>query len=101
MTSKFKLFINGEWVTSESGETYQRVNPADPGEVLGEFQKGNAEDAKKAIEAAQTAFEAWSETSAPKRAEYLFKVAQLLTDQKEELSRVMTREMGKTLLLAC
>ena len=97
MTPEFKLFINGEWVTSESGETYQRVNPADPDEVLGEFQKGNAEDAKKAIEAAQTAFEAWSETPAPKRAEYLFKVAQLLTDQKEELSRVMTREMGKTL----
>jgi alpha-ketoglutaric semialdehyde dehydrogenase len=93
----FKLFINGEWVPSESGETYRRVNPADPDEVLGEFQKGNAEDAKKAIEAAQAAFESWSETPAPKRAEHLFKVAQLLAEQKDELSRIMTREMGKTL----
>ena len=97
LVSTFKLFINGEWMPSESGETYTRVNPADPNEVLGEFQRGNTEDAKKAVEAAQAAFEAWSETPAPKRAEYFFKVAQLLTQRKDELSRIMTREMGKTL----
>ncbi len=97
MVSTFKLFINGEWMVSESGETYTRVNPADPDEVLGKIQKGNADDAKKAIEAAQTAFETWSEMPAPKRAEYLLKAAQLLIEQKDTLSRIMTREMGKTL----
>jgi alpha-ketoglutaric semialdehyde dehydrogenase len=94
---RLKLFIDGKWVNSESGETYTRVNPADPDEVLGEFQKGNPEDAKKAVDAAQNAFETWSETPAPKRAQYLTKAAQLLTDQKDELSSVITREMGKTL----
>ncbi len=98
MVSTFKLFINGEWIPSESGETYQRVNPASPVEVLGEFQKGNAEDSKKAIEAAQSAFDSWSELPAPRRARYLLKVGDLLTEYQDDLAVIMTREMGKTLL---
>jgi alpha-ketoglutaric semialdehyde dehydrogenase len=97
VVSKFKLFINGEWVPSESRETYLRVNPADPDEILGEFQQGSKDDIRAAVEAAQGAHQAWAETPAPKRAAYLFKVAQLLSEQKAELSRFMTREMGKTL----
>jgi aldehyde dehydrogenase (NAD+) len=91
------MFINGEWLESDSGETFSRVNPANPDEVLGEFQKGNADDAKTAVDAAEDAFDEWAETPPPKRAEYLFKLARLLEEQKEELSTIMTREMGKTL----
>jgi len=98
MVSKFQLFINGEWVNSESGETYIRSNPADPDEIVGEFQKGSAQDVNRAVTAAEEAFESWSDTPAPERSEYLFKVAQLLIQQKDELSRIITREMGKTLL---
>ena len=98
MVSKYQLFINGEWVNSESGETFERVNPAEPEEVIGEFQKGNVLDVQKAVDAAEKAFAAWSDTPAPKRAEYLFRAAQLLSENKGELSRIMTREMGKTLL---
>lgn len=86
MVLKHKMYINGEWVESESHETYTRVNPADPSEVLGEFQKGNASDAEKAIEAAESAFEKWSETPPPKRAEHLLRAAQMLRDRKEELA---------------
>ncbi len=98
MVSKYQLFINGEWVSSESGETFTRVNPADPDEVIGNFQKGNAIDMEKAIDSAERAFDSWSDTPAPKRAEYIFKAAQLLSENKDELSQIMTREMGKTLL---
>jgi len=98
MVSKYQLFINGEWVNSKSGETFERVNPANPDEVIGEFQKGNVLDVQKAVDAAEKAFAAWSDTPAPKRAGYLFKAAQLLSESKDELSRIMTREMGKTLL---
>jgi aldehyde dehydrogenase (NAD+) len=98
MVSKYQLFINGEWVSSESGETFTRVNPADPDEVIGNFQKGNAIDTEKAIDSAERAFDSWSDTPAPKRAEYIFKAAQLLSENKDELSQIMTREMGKTLL---
>ncbi|HUJ85198.1 MAG TPA: aldehyde dehydrogenase family protein [Candidatus Acidoferrales bacterium] len=98
MVSKYQLFINGEWVSSESGETFTRVNPADPDEVIGNFQKGNAIDTEKAIDSAESAFDSWSDTPAPKRAEYIFKASQLLSENKDELSQIMTREMGKTLL---
>jgi aldehyde dehydrogenase (NAD+) len=98
MVSKYQLFIDGEWVNSESGETFTRLNPADPDEVIGEFQKGNALEAKKAVNAAEKAFDAWTDTPAPKRAEYIYVAAQLLSENKDELSRIMTREMGKTLL---
>jgi alpha-ketoglutaric semialdehyde dehydrogenase len=94
---KYQVFIDGVWQNSESGETYSRVNPADPEEILGEYQKGNAEDAKKAIEASEDAFDNWLNTPAPKRAQYILKTGELLQNQKEELSRLITREMGKTL----
>ena len=97
MVLKYQLFINGEWADSASGETYQRVNPANSNEVVGEFQKGNSEDAARAIDAAEDAFEMWSETPAPKRAAFLYKIAELLIEQKEKLARTMTVEMGKTL----
>jgi len=97
MVNRYKNFINGEWVESNSSETYTRVNPADPDEVLGEFQKGNAEDIKQAVDAAQEAYESWSKTPAPHRAVYLYKVGQLLSMEKEDLARTMTWEMGKTL----
>jgi len=94
---KYQVFIDGVWQNSESGETYSRVNPADPDEVLGVFQKGNELDAKEAIDSAENAFETWADTPAPKRAQYILKAGELLYSQKEELSRMITREMGKTL----
>lgn len=95
---KYKLYINGEWV--ESGETFTRVNPANPKEVTGEFQQGNEEDIDKAVEAAENAFERWSEVPPPKRGQVLLKVAQLLREDKEDLARLETIEMGKVIIEA-
>jgi acyl-CoA reductase-like NAD-dependent aldehyde dehydrogenase len=100
MIKKYKLYIDGEWISSVSGETFTRVNPANPDEVLGEFQKGNEKDIDKAVDAAEKAFEKWSETPAPKRGEILFKIVRMLEEQKEELAKIMTREMGKVLIEA-
>ncbi len=97
MVTRYKNFINGEWVESSSGEIYTRVNPANPDEVLGEFQKSNAEDIKRAVDAAEDAYKSWSKMPAPQRAVYLYKVGQLLAMKKEDLARTMTWEMGKTL----
>ncbi len=98
MVDRYKLYINGEWIDSASGELFTRVNPADPDEIIGEFQKGNEKDIDKAVEAAEKAFEKWSETPPPKRGEILFKVARLLEKEKENLAKTMTREMGKVLM---
>jgi len=100
MVDKYKLYINGEWIDSDSGETFTRVNPADPDEVLGEFQRGNEKDVDKAIDAAENVFEKWSETPPPQRGQILFKIAKLLEKQKEDLAKLMTREMGKVLMEA-
>lgn len=93
----YKNFINGEWVESKSGETFANVNPANTDEVLGLFQKSNQDDVNRAIEAAAEAFKSWRLVPAPKRGEILYRVARRLEAQKEEISRDMTREMGKVI----
>ncbi len=93
----FKNFINGEWVESKSGRTYENINPANTDEVVGVFQKSNADDVKDAIDAASEAYRSWRLVPAPKRGEILFRAAQRLLAEKEELSKDMTREMGKVL----
>src|SRR5881409_1498978 len=92
----YSNLIDGEWVPCVSGETFENRNPA-TGELIGLFQKSTATDAERAIDAAQRAYEHWRLVPAPKRAELLFRAAQLLAERKEALARDMTREMGKVL----
>jgi aldehyde dehydrogenase (NAD+) len=99
MVQTYKMYIDGKWVNSDSGETFTKINPANL-EKIGEFQKGNEKDVKKAVDAAEDAFVKWSSLPAPKRGEILFKVGQLLKENKEELARIVTMEMGKVLLEA-
>jgi len=96
-SATYKLYIDGRWIPSESRETYSRVNPANYNEILGRFQQGNAKDVDKAVDAAEESFEKWREVPPPKRGEILLRAAQLLRQQKEELARIMTKEMGKVL----
>src|SRR6266540_1696200 len=96
-TPVFRLFIAGEWVESTSGETFESRNPADDRDVIGRFQQGTAADVARAVRAAETAAALWRRTPAPKRGEILYRFGQLMADNKERLSRAMTREMGKVL----
>ena len=97
MAKIFKNYINGKWKASSSGGTFENVNPANHSEVLGRFQKSNKKDVNEAIAAAEEALPRWRATPAPKRGEILFKVAELLLQQKESLAQDMTREMGKVI----
>jgi aldehyde dehydrogenase (NAD+) len=97
MRTEFGNFIDGDWVDSVSGETFESRNPADRTEVVGTFARAGAADVDRAVQAAVDAYPAWMQTPAPIRADYLLRVALLLEERKEELSNVMTREMGKTL----
>jgi len=97
MVHEYKIYVGGKWVKSASGETFEDRNPADTRDIIGLFQKGNAEDVKSAVDAAQDAFEEWSSTPAPKRAEILFRAARLLRERKEALAQLISREMGKVL----
>ena len=92
----FKNYINGEWLESSTGESYVRENPA-TGEPIGTFTKSGAADVDRAVAAASEAFKSWRLYPAPKRGEILYRAGQILIDRKEELSRMMTEEMGKVI----
>ena len=96
-TKTYKNFIDGEWVESSTGETFENRNPADTREVVGLFQKSAKADVDAAVEAATHAFTKWRLVPAPRRAEIMFRAAEMLLERKEEYSRDMTREMGKIL----
>src|ERR1700683_5630170 len=93
----YKNFINGEWVDSRGGNAYENRNPANTDELVGMLVSSTSEDVDAAVEAAKAAYAKWRLTPAPKRAEILFRAAELLVQRKEEFSRDMTREMGKVL----
>src|ERR671918_265577 len=97
MGQDFGNFIGGAWVDSAAGDTFENLNPADRREVIGTFARSGAEDVDRAVRAAAAAYPEWMRTPAPERSDYLLRVALLLEERKEELSKTMTREMGKTL----
>jgi len=94
---KYKNYIGGEWVASSSGEWFDNVNPADTTDVVGRFPASNADDVNAAVEAAKNAATRWRRTPAPKRAEILFTLGEILRKNKETFTQHMTREMGKVL----
>ncbi|MDJ0521627.1 MAG: aldehyde dehydrogenase family protein [Planctomycetota bacterium] len=86
-------FIDGEWVEAGS-DGIEMFDPA-TGELIGTAPRGGKAEIDAAVAAAKAAFPAWSETPAPKRGEILFRAAQIMESRKEELGRLVTREMGK------
>src|ERR1700694_888544 len=90
-------FIGGKWVPARSGRTMEDRNPADAEDLLGEVARSDAADVADAVEAAKAAYPEWAATPMPKRGDYLRRIGALLEEQKDSLSRLMTREMGKTL----
>src|SRR4051812_46607299 len=96
-TPTFRQFIAGKWCDSTSGATFESLNPADTGDVVGRFQQGTKADVAMAIKAAETAFPMWRRTPAPKRGEIMYAFAALMAQHKERLARAMTREMGKVI----
>ena len=93
----YKNLIDGEWVEASTGETFENRNPADTRDLVGIFQKSGKADVDAAIDAAKRAFQKWRLVPAPRRAEILYRAADLLVERKEDFARDMTREMGKIL----
>jgi len=93
----FKNYIAGEWVESSSGATFENRNPCNRNEILGIFQKSTAKDIDQAVAAASETYQTWRLVPAPRRAELLFRVGEILIRRKEEFAQQMTKEMGKVL----
>jgi len=93
----YQNYIGGRWVQSASGEWSENRNPADTRDVVGRFPRSTEADVDQAIAAAAEAFDRWRHTPAPRRAEILFRVGEILIRNKQEYTADMTREMGKVL----
>ncbi|NOZ57672.1 MAG: aldehyde dehydrogenase family protein [Calditrichaeota bacterium] len=98
MAKKYQNFINGQWVDARSGETFENRNPANWDEIVGIFPKSGKEDVDAAVAAARKAFDKWKAVPAPQRGEIMKRAGDLLVERKEEIARLMTREMGKILV---
>jgi alpha-ketoglutaric semialdehyde dehydrogenase len=91
-----KNYVGGEWTAGASGETFESRVPA-TGETLGTFPRSTADDVDRAVAAAKAAFEEWRLVPAPERGNVLFRFARLLEEEKDALTELMSREMGKVL----
>ena len=88
--------IDGTWKTLSVTPSEDR-NPANHNEIIGLFPMATLDDTKTAIQAARSAFAAWSGTPAPARGAILDKASQILTSRLNDIATVLTREEGKTL----
>ena len=93
---EYGLYINGEWIKSDSGKAFPTTNPA-TGETLATFQLGTQKDVLKAVEAAEKAFPRWRKFPPPRRGEILLKAAAAMRARKDELGKMVTQEMGKVI----
>jgi len=91
----FKMFIDGQWVNSESGKTIETLNPEN-NEVWATVPEANAKDVDKAVKAAQKAFEnSWANLHPRDRAKYLRSLANQLRENAEHLGTIETIDTGK------
>ncbi|MBI4870114.1 MAG: aldehyde dehydrogenase family protein, partial [Candidatus Riflebacteria bacterium] len=97
MPDVYKNYINGEWIAKGSLGTFDNINPADTSDKVGVFPKSGPTEVEAAVAAAEAAQPGWARVPAPRRGEILKKVGDLLTARKDEIARLMTREMGKIL----
>ncbi|MEH7386852.1 aldehyde dehydrogenase family protein [Bacillus sp. JJ1521] len=91
-----KLYINGEFVESASGKTFESYNPA-TGEVLATVSEAGPEDIDRAVKAARKAFDEgpWQKMTAAQRSRIMYKLADLMELHKDELAQLETLDNGK------
>lgn len=91
-----QAYINGQWLSADSGETVAVTNPA-TNKVLGSVPNMGANETNLAIDAAQAAFKLWKKYTAHERATLLQKWFHLMHEYADELATIMTLEQGKPL----
>ena len=97
MSEIFRNYIDGTWLPAQAGQVIENRNPANRNDLVGLFPASDQNDVDSAVAAAKKAFASWRLVPAPKRGELLYRVGELLRAHKEEIARIMTREMGKVL----
>ncbi|MEM7279259.1 MAG: aldehyde dehydrogenase family protein, partial [Pseudomonadota bacterium] len=95
MSEQYRMSIGGKSVATDD---YQNIlNPADLSEVVGQVPMGTEAHLNSAIAAAQTAYSSWRHSSDAERSEACQTIAEVATENAEELALLLTREQGKPL----
>src|SRR5919205_3581550 len=97
--SQHKNFVGGEWVDSDGGEMMEVLNPS-TGEAIAEVARSTEADASRAVEAAKAALPEWLDSTPAERAELLFKLADIIEENADELAALESKNVGKPLAYA-
>jgi 1-pyrroline dehydrogenase len=97
--TKHKNLVGGEWVEAASGETMEVLNPA-TGEVIAEVPRASADDVERAVEAARKAYSEWGDKTPKDRMELLLKLADVIDENADELTRLESQNVGKPMSIA-
>jgi acyl-CoA reductase-like NAD-dependent aldehyde dehydrogenase len=92
----YRMYIDGEWIASNTQETIEVVNPASE-QTIATVPKASRDEVKEALEAAEKAQPAWEDLSPLQRSKYMFKIAELIQRDRERLAAILTAEEGKPL----
>jgi len=93
MHTREHLYIDGSWVDSTGEGSIEVINPANE-EIIGSVPVGSAADVEAAVAAAKAAFPEWSKTSVEDRVDYLNKLSLAIKERTEELTELITSEVG-------
>ncbi len=97
MVEEYANYVGGKWVKSESGQKFEVRNPTRPSQLLGYFQLSSRGDVHAAVASARRGIEQWTQMSPLNRGKLLYRAAQILQEESDQLSRELTMEEGKTL----
>ncbi len=97
MAERFKNLVAGRWEFPDENPPIESLNPANTSDLIGIVPESTPEDVDRAVKSARDAFSGWRLVPPPRRAEILFRAAELLVRNKQGLGELVTREMGKLL----
>ena len=89
-----KMYLDGQWVSSDTGQTFDVYNPA-TGELVAKVADGGTIETKQAINSAHLAFKDWAATSAKERGKILKKAQQIMQERTDEIAKLVVLENGK------
>jgi acyl-CoA reductase-like NAD-dependent aldehyde dehydrogenase len=98
-TKKYQYYAGGVWRDAEGGRTFEDFEPYS-GKVFAQIAAGGRKEMKLALDAAAAAFPAWSATIPAQKAELLLKAAAIIRRRKTEISQILAKETGSTILFA-
>jgi len=94
-----KIYIGGEWVQSTGTGVLEVINSTTE-QVMGSIPEGTVEDVEKAVIAARSAFESWSQTSVQERSDWMARIAEALGARMDEIAELISQEVGMPLTLS-